>query len=177
MMHVKIAKADYTHPRFTNPDVAKDDWAGMAREATAALWRRKDSYPNLIANGKMDKAEAEADIAAWQEIANDWDWICTGMGDHAHKDTLTARIEAIDLAIFRFLQLLDRNHGCGNPDQLHQGALLSTMRWWAQREANGNYLNHARFNASIGHTWRAENGHSPRGEMHTSEPNEERKAA
>ncbi len=167
---------DWSHPRIQNPDSGKYCWAEMAREATAALWRRRDSYPQLVNTGKMDKADAAQDIAAWEAIAADWDWICTGLGEPAGRDTLEIRVEALDTALFRFFQVIDRHYGAMSQVQSQQGALLAAMRWWMEREGSGHDPRHPRFCASIGHTWRAENGYPPLGEVSINQSTEERKA-
>ena len=146
----------WSHPRIHNPEVAGGRWHEISHEATAAFIRRKDSYPILVDKGKMDRDAAAADILAWQNIADDWDWICCGLGAPAGPDTLASRIAALDTAIERFFTLIDRQN---KPISLHQSeqfAYIAAMRCWAEHERTQPATSHPRFFASIGQKFRAE---------------------
>jgi hypothetical protein len=157
---------DYTHPRIDDFGTGRDDRAGMAAEAASALERRRDSYPTLVEAGKMPAALADADIAAWQAIADDWHWIATGRtlgGNNAQPDAralyynLPARIIALETAIGRFFGIMDRNGGAERltTPQRQQITALIAMRWWAELELRGGGKLHARDLARCGHELRA----------------------
>ena len=74
-------------------------------------------------------------------------------GTPADADSLTARIEALDQAIERFLKRTDQN-GRMMPHEAEQGALLAAMRHWAHVEATGPVTATVRFLASVGHQFR-----------------------
>jgi len=169
----------WAHPRIPAPDAAKDDWLALSIEAQESLERRRQFYGVLTARGATsdELASAKAEGAAWAEIARDWHWIATGEGQHADADSLAARIDAIDAAIGRFFQLIDQQ-GQATRAQNAQIARLASLRWWAEREANLPFQKQARWLASVGHHWRAENGHPTLGAMIASRTDEkERKAA
>ncbi len=148
---------EWTHPRIANPDALRSHWPEIAHEANQALWRRKDAYPARVTAGKMSAEDAAQEIATWQEIANDWDWICTGLGTPASKDSLPERINALDTAIERFFQVVDGQGGTMTPEMALQGAALATMRWFAERERAHDYTKQVRWLAGFGHDWRARN--------------------
>lgn len=164
----------WSHPRINAPFAARDEWAAIAHEAVMALMRRQESYPTAIDNGQIDKDEAAADIAAWQAIVDDWNWISAGpaqpvsgadFSDHfasivtAAANTLGARIAALDTAIERFFVKYDHADRVATP--MHIGAmrgqvtLLAAMRCWAECEVHCPITKQARFFASIGHEFRA----------------------
>lgn len=167
----------WTHPRIDNPAVAKDYWLEMADEAAAALERRRKSLPEMVQGGRISDEEAKAEIAAWTIIADDWRWIATGEGTPADRDTLDARIAALDTAIARLFAAIDHQiarRGAPTDATLQQGALLVAMRWWAEEERGPSMARHARFLAGIGHHQREAAGHPPLGRRLIPE---ERKAA
>lgn len=116
----------------------------------------------------MSEEEAAQDIEAWQEIANDWDWICTGLGSPATRESLPERINALDTAIERFFQVIDGQGGTMSPEMGLQGAALAAIRWWAEREATHHFTKQVRWLAGVGHEARARN---------QIKPAQERKAA
>lgn len=77
------------------------DHPALLALAQAALARRRAAYPDLVSAGKMPEADAKADVAAWELLAAEWDWICTGNGEAPPRWTLHDRIDAVDLAIER----------------------------------------------------------------------------
>lgn len=164
----------WSHPRIDNPFAARNEWAAIAHEAVLALARREAHYPTAVDNGQIEKPVAAADIAAWQAIVDDWNWISAGPaepvsgGDFpAHFDaivtqaatTINARIVALDTAIDRFFIKYDQAERTAAP--MHIGAmrgqvtLLAAMRCWAECEVHLPAHKQARFFASIGHEFRA----------------------
>jgi hypothetical protein len=150
---------EWSHPRIKDADVIAQWWSGwwpeMAHEANQALWRRKDGYPALVAAGAMSAEEADQEIAAWQAIASDWDWICTGLGQPGSEETLPARIKALDKALQNYFLVFDSSPAPLTPEVEIQGAALVAMRWWAEREAKQPFTRQARWLASVGHQARA----------------------
>lgn len=116
----------------------------MASEAAAALERRTATYPALVASGKLDAAEAQTDIGAWQAIAADWQYIASThvQGALAPQDTMPARIVALDTAIARFFAAMDRaGEKLRRPPaetlvfkERQQITSLLAMRYWAEHE-------------------------------------------
>ena len=149
-------QSDWCHPRISSPDAAKTFWGEIASEANKALWRRRDAYPAQVTAAKMSEEDAAKDIAAWAEIARDWDWVCTGIGAPASSETLSDRIEALDTAIMRYFQVIDTTAVVAD-EVLVQGSMLAAMRWWAERERWPDFRCHVRWLASVGHTWRERN--------------------
>lgn len=161
----------YIHPRITNTPGAAHEWAAMAAEAADCVARREASYPALVETDKMPPAEANADLAAWRSIAADWHWIATGEGQPATRDTLPARIVALDTAIARFFAAMDRKGGSGRlaMAERQQITCLAAMREWAQIELLTPGKLHARDYAAIGHEWRQRNGHPTLGAMRAAQ--------
>lgn len=107
----------------------------VAHEATAALFRRRDSYPTHVGNGKLDGDWAAADIAAWQAIADDAEWVASPVGEtgaRGTRDTLQARTAAIDTAIERYLVIVDPDRA--TDEQKLQSACLAYMRLAVEAE-------------------------------------------
>lgn len=148
--------------RCANADEQRHAYDGMAREANRQMWLRRERYPALVDAGKLDEAEANAEIEAWAEITRDWDWIATGKGQPATKATLPARIAALDTALDRVIGQIEFRD---TREMRERGAMIAAMRWWADVEANDEPTRHARFLASVGHQWREANGHPPLGDM------------
>lgn len=146
----------YQHPRQTRPLEPEElrDYAAMAREAENALNRRRQTYPALVKAGKLDAAEAEADIAAWEALAVDWRWIATGWEkgepcpySFTHLGNFR-RIAALEIALQRFFTNADRiapKNGSTakplnlNPAEAQQISALLAMRWHAEFERDPRY--------------------------------------
>ncbi len=164
----------WSHPRIDNAFAARNEWAAIAHEAVLALARREAAYPVAVDNGQIDKDVAAADIAAWQAIVDDWNWISAGPAEPvsgkdfaAHfaalearaTETIDARIAALDTAIDRFFVKYDQADRHASPGQIGamrgQVTLLAAMRCWAECEVHLPAHKQARFFASIGHEFRA----------------------
>ena len=121
---------------LTTPVRKQSDWADLAHYANEARWRRRDAYPALVRDEKMDAATADEDLAAWTEIAADWDWIVTGETNErsrcANPATLPARIAALDTAIQRMLGVV--NTGPITDALIDQSECLAALRWWAEQD-------------------------------------------
>lgn len=144
-------------PCLTDPyAIWRHDWGALSTEATRQLWIRKDSYPAMVAAGRMAEEEAAEDIAAWAAIAADWEWIDGGEGEPASTASLPARIAALDLALGRIAARIDKDGA--RPELIERRIKLELMREWAGREASGPFNTTARWMASVGHAWRQQAG-------------------
>lgn len=131
-----------------------DGWADRGRPALAwehealreqaetALARRREAYPQMIARGQITAEDAQADIEAWELIAAEWRWICTGEGDLPHPLTLRVRIAAVDLAMERVTAELER--GRRSAEVIRQAHLVEALRW---------HLACLKFDAPAVHFW------------------------
>lgn len=167
----------WTHPRIPSPAKWSTRYEDLLAEAQGALARREAGYPDLVTKGKLDADEAAQDISAWQSIVADWDWMIGGEGTCADDTTLTQRIAALDLAIARFFERLDRSDADMAPSEMHQLDCLAALRWHAERETSRDPTDAARFWAALGHRWRAENGKPTVAAHHRSINQSLRKAA
>ncbi len=169
---------DWTHPRIENPACCANDYADIAGEALAAFVRRRDFYPAQIRSRMITREDARIDLEAWRTIAKDWRWVAFGEGQPTSTETLATRIDALDRALDRWFLAVDQNHGAMTDVEATQGALISAMRWWAERERTSDPARpHVRRLADISHTLRAEAGHPTLGEQHRAKKPERKEAA
>lgn len=111
------------------------DYPALLEQARTALLRRRDGYPKLIERGVMAQADADADIAAWAMLADEWQWIEDGSGQLPARHTLDQRLAAVDLAVERVgTELRKGNRG---HDVFRQSHLLQAMRWHLERLKDG----------------------------------------
>ena len=111
------------------------DYNALLDQAVTALQRRCDGYPKLIERGVMELADADADIAAWALLADEWRWIVDGTGTLPPPCTLDQRLGAVDLAVERVgTELRKGNRG---HDVYRQSHLLQAMRWHLERMKDG----------------------------------------
>lgn len=156
----------WTHPRIANPTCRLTATDEIAAEAHAAFTRRKQIYPAIVMDGTLSAEDARADLEAWRTIAKDWHWLAYGEGQSADPETLPERIAALDTAIARWLEAIDRNDGYLSEAEAERGALLCAMRWWADAERKaGPAAGHIRFSAAVMHDWRTSSGLPTRGQM------------
>ena len=149
-----------------DPDCTRDHLAILAA-CRAALARRTEAYPGLISTGKLEAETAQADIAAWQHLVAEWNWICTGQGSPPPSWTLFDRIEAIDLAIERAGAALARNPR--DAELQRQANLLEAMRWHLSRLRWG-WLPSIHFLAQLTHELRASVATCPTCELRPEDP-------
>jgi hypothetical protein len=121
---------------ITLPVRKRNDIADLARYANEAFWRRHAAYPPLVEDGKLDAGEAATDLEAWRIIAADWDWCATGIENErsarAARETLPARIAALDTAIERILAAIRTSPV--TDVLIDQSECLAALRWWAEQE-------------------------------------------
>lgn len=111
------------------------DYPALLAQAKVALQRRREGYPKLVERGGMEQADAAADIAAWELLAAEWQWIVDGSGALPARYTLDQRLAAIDLAIERVGTELRRGNRAH--DVFRQSHLLQAMRWHLERLKDG----------------------------------------
>lgn len=129
------------------PDLV-DEHPALLAQAREALARRQQAYPALIAKGEVTEQLAQADIAGWHNLVQEWDWIVSGSGEAPHPLTLRGRVAAVDLALDRIEAELGRSGGgvAGGrrTDLLRQQALNQALRW---------HLGQLKFDAPAVHFW------------------------
>jgi len=125
------------------------DYDAFLDQAKTALQRRRDGYPKLIEKGAMNADDAAEDIAAWELIAAEWQWVVDGTGQLPPPASLDQRLAAIDLALERVGTELRR--GNRPHDVFRQAHLLQAMRWQMERVHEGAPAVHhyARLNRDI----------------------------
>lgn len=133
-----------------DPDLLFDH-AAIRAAADAALDRRRKAYPALVEKQAMTASEAAEDIAAWQALADEWRWICTGEGEAPSSLTLFDRIEAADRALSRTASALT-NAPRDEALRLQQG-LYHALRWHLSLHFRGEQRSH--FIARLNHQLRA----------------------
>lgn len=119
------------------PDTPLYAWNydALLEQAQSALQRRRDGYPKLVERQIMSQSDADDDIAAWQLLTAEWQWIVDGTGDLPARHTLDQRFGAIDLALERVGTELRR--GNRGHDVYRQSHLLQAMRWHLERLKDG----------------------------------------
>ena len=147
--------------RMPSDRICIRDHAEILAQAQSAVARRKEAYPQLVANGSMLSEDAARDIASWELIAAEWQWIITGDGSPPPPASHANRIEAVDLALERVETTLRRRPR--DAALLEQRDLILAMRW---------HLSCLRYGAPEIHFW-AECTH----EMRRSAAAPERRAA
>lgn len=128
------------------------DWPFLAAHAVAAVKRRKEAYPDLVASERMTAEDADQDVAAWEAIAAEWHWICTGEGEPPARDTLDARLAAVDTAIERAEAAL--RHNSRSENVLAQLDMNIAIRWHLSRWRLGDQVIHQ--TACLNHQLRAD---------------------
>lgn len=123
-------------PRRNVPDFA-DDHPALLAQCRAALARREKAYPAMIGKGEVTPALAEADIAGWTDLVQEWHWIETGEGQPPHPLTMRRRLNALALALERIEAELPRAGSAQRADLEHQQALNNALRWHLQRPLHG----------------------------------------
>lgn len=111
------------------------DYDAFLEQAKSALQRRRDGYPKLIEKGAMHQADADEDIAAWELIEAEWQWVVDGSGTLPPPATLDDRLAAVDLALERVGTELRRGNRAH--DVFRQSHLLQAMRWHMERLHDG----------------------------------------
>ncbi len=139
---------DGTEPAADRPAYAFE-WSALWGQCRVALARRERTYPAMIAANRIDQ---DADVAAWRELAAEWQWICTGEGAPPALASLSDRQRAVDLALTRIAEELQR--GRRSAEIEIQQLLNQAIAWHLARERFGAPAVH--FCAAINHEFEAQ---------------------
>lgn len=131
-----------------NPPRNIYDYDDLRAMADRLLASREKRFPALVAAGKMDAVEAEAELATFRAIAADWQWLCTGEGQAAPIATLGLRRAALDRSIATIAEIA-RDEGGFSPELAAQADAVIAMRWHLEPCAQTHVL------AAITHEIRA----------------------
>lgn len=111
-----------------NPPRNIYDYDDLRAMADRLLASREKRFPALIAAGKLDAVEAEAELSTYRAIAADWHWLCTGEGQPAPIATLGLRRAALDRSIATIAEIA-RDDGCFSKELAAQADAVIAMRW------------------------------------------------
>lgn len=111
-----------------NPPVGIYDYADLRAMADRLLATREKRFPALVAAGKLDAAEAQAELVTFRMIAADWRWICTGEGQPAPVATLALRRAALDRSLATIAEIA-REEGRFSDELAAQADAVIAMRW------------------------------------------------
>lgn len=123
-----VPTRDWFGLRVDDPPAYRHDFAGIYACAAKMLNTRVTQYPRLIADGTLDRGEANREIAAWQEIVRDWRWLARAGGNPASADSYDARCEALDDSLRRLTKLAQKNDGLTD-EQADMAHFVIAMRW------------------------------------------------
>lgn len=129
-------------PPPTDLDLLRDNAALLAMAETA-LAKRRAAYPALVEKQALSPADAAADIAAWELLVGEYQWICSRAGEAGACPpswTRHDRIDAVDLALQRTARALTSNPG--DPDLLHQRDLYRALNWHLTDQSRGPQHSH-----------------------------------
>lgn len=116
-----------------HPPHLRRDYAELRDMARSMLESRRSRFPEQIAQGRLDAAEAERQIAIFEEIAADWHWICTGEGEPAPLHSIEDRRDALDASLATIASVARRRRGFD--DKLaHQAECVIALRWHLEPE-------------------------------------------
>lgn len=129
------------------------EWADLLGHCRASLARRRAAYPAMVEAATLTQSLADQDIAAWQLLEREWLWIVTGAGTPPPPGSLGARMAAVDLAVVRVRQAMEK--GDRGHEMCRQSHLVQALRWHlAHVDAHAEPLVHAA--ARFNHARRAE---------------------
>lgn len=135
---------DYVARPVSDAPASVNDYPDLLAQARAAIERREQAYPQMIAKGEITPADASADLQGWQAIEREWDWVTTGTGDPPAPETRESRLASVALALARIDVELGRGGASRRADLLHQQDLNLSLRW---------HLTHLRHGAPAIHFW------------------------
>lgn len=113
-----------------DPPWAASDYPDLLAMAESMLATRRKRFPDMVRDGRITQAAADAERATFEAIASHWRWICTGEGEAAHLSTLTARQEALDASLDTIVQIVRDGRGF-TPEISAQAQLVIALRWHA----------------------------------------------
>ena len=104
------------------------DHADLLAMARRMLQARQSGFPKLVADGQMDEAAAQQEIAVFEGIVATWQFIVTGEGEPAPWFALPDQRAALDSSLAKIAQLA--GEAGGFPPQLEaQARWVIALRW------------------------------------------------
>lgn len=108
-------------------------------QCAISLERRQESYPGMIASGRIDEEAAARDIEGWQMLLLEWEWNCLPRADGIPSrpfilglsDTARAIMaDAVETSLQRLHHELSGLGGGGaqRPALLRQQDIIRTLR-------------------------------------------------
>lgn len=104
------------------------DYAALRAMADRLLTTREKRFPALVTAGKLDAAEAQAELTTFRMIAADWCWICTGEGTPAPIGSIELRRAALDRSLATIADIA-REEGRFSDELAAQADAVIAMRW------------------------------------------------
>lgn len=104
------------------------DYAALRAMAERLLATREKRFPLLVAAGKLDAAEAQAELTTFRMIAQDWRWISTGEGQPAPIGSLDHRRAALDRSLATIADIA-REEGRFSDELAAQADAVIAIRW------------------------------------------------
>lgn len=112
---------------------AAGDYPDLLAMAESMLASRQKRFPEMIKAGKMDRVQADAEVAIYAAIVADWRWIITGEGERAQLSTLMARRAALDASLDTIAAIAGDRRGFTRELAL-QAQHVIAMRWHLELE-------------------------------------------
>lgn len=126
------------------PPCLRDEHADLAAMADAMLASRRQRFPELVAAGKMEEAEALAEIKLFEQIAAHWQWMRTGQGQPAPRITIVERCQALDRSLRTIAEIAGIRGGF-DAELAHQAHCVIAMRWHFDRANSDRLIRLAQF--------------------------------
>ena len=131
-----------------DPPSARFDYPDLLAMAETMLAARERRFPALIRAGELSAEAAAAELATFNDLVADWQWIVSGIGRRAPLHTLQARRDALDRSLATIADIA-REGGGFSPDLAAQAERVIAMRWHLEPGRRTHHL------AAIGHDHRA----------------------
>lgn len=116
-----------------DPPWAASDWPELLAMAESMLATRRKRFPDMVRDGRLTQAQADAELSTFAAIAGHWRWICTGEGEPAHLSTLAARQAALDASLDTIVQIVRDTRGFTR-ELTAQAQHVIALRWHADLE-------------------------------------------
>jgi len=127
-----------------NPPHARHEHADLAAMASAMLESRRQRFPDLVKAETLAPAEADAEIALFEQIHAHWIWMTTGAGQPAPRLTIIDRCAALDRSI-RTIAGIARQRGRFDDELTHQAQCVIALRWHADPRREDRLISLAAF--------------------------------
>lgn len=112
----------------TEPPVRRHDYADLLRMAQRMLDERRKRFPAMVAAGQLAQAEADREIATFEDLVADWRFIVTGEGEPASLMTLVARCAALDASLRTIADIARQERGF-SATLGRQAECVIALRW------------------------------------------------